>query len=88
MVGKEAVPLPGSAVKTVNSVCGLDCLLQCGITPELAGCTESPAGTCSIVSEGGVVLQDSVGSKAIIPGLLLHFHRIIDLFHFNSDYFN
>ena len=65
---KEVVPLPGSQVKTINGLCESDCMRECSHTAEVAGCAESPEGTCTIVSSGGVVLRDKSGHKAIING--------------------
>ena len=77
---KEVVPLPGSTLKTLNVAgCPNDCLRECGTTENVAGCSESSEGVCSVVSDGGVLLNDSVGSKAIINGLLLYSCILLDL---------
>ena len=69
---KAIVPLPGSKVKTLTpSDCPNGCLRECSRTKNVVGCTDA-AGVCSVVSDGGVVLQDAVGSKAIINGVLLY----------------
>ncbi len=65
---KEAVQLPGAQGKTVSGVWESECRRECSRTDEVAGCTESPEQTCTIVSHGGVALRDKVGSKAIING--------------------
>ncbi len=72
MANKEAVPLKGSKVKAASAVCPMDCLRECTLTEKLAGCTETLDGNCTIVSDGGVVLADKEGSKAIIDGVLCY----------------